>query len=71
MTQSKTSRKLQTALIETGKEVDAMKDTPDLSVIQDKFIELQMAMKADNMKAIRKHGRKLCAQVIKFMIEKL
>jgi hypothetical protein len=68
---NKQTSKLQTALIETGKEIEALKETPGLATIQDQCIELQVAMKKENMKATRKEGRKLCAMVIKYMIEKL
>jgi hypothetical protein len=63
--------KLQTALIETGKEVEAMKETPGEAQIHICFLCFSLAIKENNMKDMHRYGRKLAALVLKFMIEKL
>ena len=65
------NRKLQSALIETGKEVEAIKETPYLIDMDDKFELLKTAIMSDDMRMMRKYGREMSAMVIKFMVERL
>jgi hypothetical protein len=68
---TKQKRKLQTALIETGKEVEGMKQIPSLAEMEDRFERFKIAIQNDDMKKMRLFGRQLSSMVTKFMIEKL
>jgi hypothetical protein len=63
--------KLQSALIETGKEVEGIKGTPSITDMDDKFEQFKIAAIHNDMRKMRKYGRQMAAMVIKFMIEKL
>jgi hypothetical protein len=65
------THKLQSALIETGKEVEAMKETPEITEIETAFYQLETANYNNDMKQMRKACRRLAALATKFMIEKL
>lgn len=67
----KDKRKLHTSLIETGREVEGMKQTPDLADMEMTFQALKFAMNLKDMQGMRRYGRQLAARVTKFMIEKL
>jgi hypothetical protein len=64
-------RKLQSALIETGKEVEAIIETPVISDMETQLYLLKIASRNGTMKQMRRAARRLSALVIKFMIEKL
>jgi hypothetical protein len=63
--------KLQDALIEIGKEVEAMKETPAFTEIIIDQAKLNIAIHDGDMKGMRKHGRRLCALVTKMMVDEL
>jgi len=63
--------KLQSALIEVGKEVEAIKETPGYVDMRTELALLGASEDEGDMKSMRKHGRKLAAMVIKFMTDKL
>jgi len=65
------TRKLQSALIETGKEAEAMKEVPRLSEMDTELANFKSAVYLDDLIGQRRHGRKLTAMLTKFMIEKL
>lgn len=65
------TRKLHTALIETGKEVESMVETPDIADMEDQFRRFKAVAQVNDMKAMRKYGRRLSAMVVKWMVEKL
>lgn len=67
----KQESKLQTALIEQGKEVEAMDITPDIEHLEVTFNNLKFAMQQNDMSDMRLFGRRLTAQVTKFMVDKL
>lgn len=66
-------RKLQSALIDTGKAVEAMKGqpTPDEGDLILTLHWLQNAMQKNDMRAMRKHARELGAMVVKLQVERL
>jgi hypothetical protein len=68
-TMYKDKRKLHTALIEIGKEVEGMKQVPGADDIHAACATFKMAIHEDNMKEMRTYGRKLTSLLIKFMIE--
>jgi hypothetical protein len=68
---TKHARKLQTALIEQGKEVEKMNYTPDQEAFDLTLKNLKFAIQNNDMEDQRLYGRKLCAQVTKFMLDKL
>ena len=63
--------KLHEALIETGKEIEAMEETPSIPEMEAELYRLKSANLNGDMKLMRRAGRRLGALVIKFMIEKL
>lgn len=63
--------KLQTALIEIGKEAEKLKGTPTASNMAKALIQLDKAIQAGDLVKIRRHSRELCAMVVKMMVEKL
>lgn len=63
--------KIQTALIEQGKEVEEMEATPDTAEMQLSLDGLKTAVQLKDMKGMRVYARKLAAQSTKFMIDKL
>lgn len=63
--------KLQTALIEQGKEVESMDATPDAEAMQISLDCLKTAMQLKDMRGMRVYARKLAAQSTKFQIDKL
>lgn len=63
--------KLQTALIEQGKEVEAMDITPSIEHLEVTYNNLKFAMQQNDMADMRLFGRRLTAQVTKFMVDKL
>ena len=68
---TKDQRKLQSALIETGREVESMKDTPDISDLEATFKALKLAADQNDMVGMRRYGRQLAARVVKWMVERL
>jgi len=68
---AKNARKLIEALSDTKKDVDKMDYTPDVEHMARTFENLKFAIQLKDMEDMRLYGRKLCAQVTKFMIEKL
>jgi hypothetical protein len=65
------SRKLQSALIETGKEVEAIAKAPALPELEDNFERLRIAIQSNDVRKMRSYGRHMAAMIIKMMIEKL
>jgi hypothetical protein len=65
------SRKLQSALIDTGKEVEAIAKTPTLAELEGNFERLKIAIQTNDMRKMRSYGRHMAAMIIKMMIEKL
>lgn len=68
---SMNKRKLQTALIQAGKEVEAIKDTPSLAEMEDKFERFKIAIQSNDMRKMRLYGRQMTAHITRFMIDKL
>jgi hypothetical protein len=64
-------RKLQTALIEAGKEAEAIRDTPSLAEMEDKFERLKTAILSNDMRKMRLYGRQMTAYITRFMIDRL
>lgn len=69
--EAKNKRKLGSALIEQGREVEAMEGTPDIEQMELTFQCLKTAIQLNNMQDQRLFGRRLAAQVTKFIVEKL
>lgn len=67
---NKQQSKLQTALIETGKEVEAL-NMPGMPELEAEFNLFKAAEQKGDMKGMRKHGRRLAALVVKVMVERL
>ena len=68
---TKDTRKLQSALIEVGHEVEDMKNTPDLSDLEATLKALKFAEQLNDMVGMRRYSRQLAARVVKWMVEKL
>jgi len=64
------SKKLTTALIETGKETESIKMVPLINDLEEEFEKLKTAIKADDLRGVRSHGRRLTALLTKVIIEK-
>jgi len=62
--------KLQTALIETGKEVERI-PVPTLEVMQNEFADFKEAVIEGRTRDIRYRGRRVAAMITKYLIEKL
>lgn len=69
--EAKNKRKLQRALIETIKEVEAMNTAPDIEQMELTFQCLKTAIQLGNMPDQRLFGRRLAAQITKFMVHNL
>lgn len=67
----KNKRKIATALIEQGREVEAMESAPDIEQMELTFKCLKTAIQLKNMRDQRLFGRRLAAQLTKFMVVKL
>lgn len=67
----KDKRKIATALIEQGREVEQMNTTPGIEHLEVTFNNLKFAIQQKDMVDQRLFGRRLAAQVTKFMVEKL
>lgn len=65
------NNKLETALIEVGKRVDKIKNTPQLRNIDEVYKEFYYSVMEDEMKNIKKNGIELLALIAKLMIDKL
>lgn len=65
------NNKLETALIEVGKRVDKIKNTPQLRNIDEVYKEFYYSVMEDEMKNIKKNGIELLALIAKYMIDKL
>jgi hypothetical protein len=65
------NRKLQSALISAGKDVEGIKHTPTVADMEDKLERLKAAIETGDMRMMRKYGREVCAYVMKFMVERL
>lgn len=63
--------KLQTALIEIGKEAQAIKEMSGIPDIEAQLYLFKTAHQNGDLKAMRKAGRRLAALTTKFMIDKL
>jgi hypothetical protein len=68
---TKEQGKLQTALIETGREVEAIKQDHDMSDIEQAFKAFKFAIQLNDFPGVRRYGRQLAARVIKYMIVNL
>lgn len=68
---NKPNIKLQTVLIEQGKEVEAMKHSPTLAEMEDRFEQFKIAIQSNDMRRQRIYGRQLTAMVTKYIIENL
>jgi len=66
-----TKIKLQSALIEVGKEAEAMKETPGYTDMEIQLVCFRSSVNEGDTRGMRKHLRKLAAMGIKFMTEKL
>jgi hypothetical protein len=71
MTNPKHTRKLQSALIETGKEVEGMKQVPSLAEMEDRFERFKIAIQTEDLKKQRLYGQQMAAVITKYLIEKL
>lgn len=67
----KDKKKLYTALIEQGKEVEQIKGTPTTDDMQFTLDNLKTASQLKDMRGMRVYARKLAAQSTKFMIDKV
>lgn len=65
------TRKLKSALIEIGKEVESIEETPELASLELAFENLKCAMKVNDMQDMRRYCRRLSAKIIKLMVDKL
>jgi hypothetical protein len=64
------TRKLQSALIDIGHQVEANDRYPNLEMVTVLWREFAEAVRRDDCSAIQKVGTALCAEVVKFMMER-
>lgn len=69
--EQKNKRKIRSALIEQGREVEAMESAPGIEQMELTFECLKAAMQLNNMPDQRLFARKMAAQLTKFMVVKL
>lgn len=67
----KNKGKIRSALIEQGREVEAMEAAPSTEQMELTFQCLKTAIQLKNMQDQRLFGRRLAAQLTKFMVVKL
>lgn len=69
--EAKNKRKIQSTLIEIGKEVEAMEDAPAVEQMELTLKCLTSAIQLKNMPDQRLFARKMAAQLTKFMVQNL
>lgn len=67
----KNKRKIASALIEQGREVEQMEEAPAIEQLELTFKCLTTAIQMNNMSDQRLFARKMAAQITKFMVVKL